>query len=88
MDQLPRKDLLTAQRVEVALVFHRMLGCDEAESYLRRAGVPECVIARVLAAPAGCRDCSKPGAAVFHGPDQATASSSGNALVGLAPHSA
>lgn len=88
MDQLPRTDLLTAQRVEVALVFRLMLGSEEAEHYLRRAGVPECVIARVLAAPDVCRDCSKPGAAVFRGPYQATASSSGNALVGLAPHDA
>jgi len=43
-----RVDHLTAQRVGVALVFQAMLGNDAAAEYLRDAGVPIWVIARVL----------------------------------------
>lgn len=44
-----RKDLLTAQRVQVGLVFKEMLGVDDAAAYLRNSGVAESVIVRVLA---------------------------------------
>jgi len=44
----PRVDHLTSQRVGVALVFQAMLGNDAAAEYLRDAGVPIWVIARVL----------------------------------------
>lgn len=48
--QEPRQriDLLTAQRVEVALVFQSMLGTEPAAEYLRNAGVPVWITARVL----------------------------------------
>lgn len=45
---LERTDVLTAQHVEVALVFQKMLGTRDAEEYLRNARVPWDVIARVL----------------------------------------
>ena len=46
-----RKDYLTAQRVEVALVFQQMLSTEEAHNYLANNGVAEEVIQRVLYAP-------------------------------------
>jgi hypothetical protein len=46
-----RKDHLTAQKVEVALVFQQMLSTAEAQVYLARNGVPEAVIERVLFHP-------------------------------------
>lgn len=46
-----RKDHLTAQKVEVALVFQEMLSTAEAEGYLARNGVSACVIERVLFHP-------------------------------------
>ena len=47
-----RKDHLTAQKVEVALVFQQMLSTAEAQAYLVRSGVPESVVERVLFHPA------------------------------------
>ena len=44
-----RKDHLTSQRVEVALVFEAMLGLESAEEYLQNVGVPTRVSERVLA---------------------------------------
>jgi hypothetical protein len=46
-----RKDHLTAQKVEVALVFQQMLSTAEAEVYLARNGVCASVIERVLFHP-------------------------------------
>ena len=46
-----RKDQLSAQKVEVALVFQQMLGTAEAEAYLAMNGFPAEMIARVLARP-------------------------------------
>jgi hypothetical protein len=46
-----RKDHLTAQKVEVALVFQQMLSTAEAQAYLVRNGVAESVIERVLFHP-------------------------------------
>jgi hypothetical protein len=46
-----RKDHLTAQKVEVALVFQEMLSTAEAQVYLTRNGVAESVIERVLFHP-------------------------------------
>jgi hypothetical protein len=43
-----RVDHLTSQRIEVALVFQEMLGADAAVDYLRNAGIPVWVAARVL----------------------------------------
>lgn len=43
-----RGDQLTSQRIEVALVFKAMLGTDAAAEYLRNAGVPIWITARVL----------------------------------------
>lgn len=51
-----RKDHLTAQKVEVALVFQQMLSTAEAEAYLARNGVAAEVIARVLFHPEARRD--------------------------------
>ena len=51
-----RKDYLTAQKIEVALVFQQMLGTVEAELYLARNGVAPEVIARVLFQPIERRD--------------------------------
>lgn len=47
-----RRDHLTAQKVEVGLVFQKMLSTEEAQAYLLRNGVPGPVIARVLQHPA------------------------------------
>lgn len=46
-----RKDHLTAQKVEVALVFQQMLSTPEAQVYLARNGVATAVIDRVLFHP-------------------------------------
>lgn len=46
-----RKDHLTAQKVEVALVFQQMLSTAEAQVYLARNGVAASVIERVLFHP-------------------------------------
>jgi len=43
-----RRDHLTSQRVEVALVFDSMLGTEAAKEYLRNAGVSIWVTERVL----------------------------------------
>lgn len=43
-----RGDQLTSQRIEVALVFQTMLGTDAAAEYLRNAGIPTWITARVL----------------------------------------
>jgi predicted GNAT superfamily acetyltransferase len=43
-----RKDHLTSQRVEVALVFEAMLGLEAAKEYLHNASVPIWVSERVL----------------------------------------
>lgn len=43
-----RKDHLTSQRVEVALVFAAMLGPEPAKEYLQSVGVPIWVTERVL----------------------------------------
>lgn len=43
-----RTDTLTSQRIEVALVFQLMLSTNEAAEYLRNAGVPIWISARVL----------------------------------------
>jgi len=43
-----RKDQLTSQRVDVALVFNSMLGNDAASEYLRENAVPVWVAERVL----------------------------------------
>jgi hypothetical protein len=51
-----RKDHLTAQKVEVALVFQQMLSTAEALAYLAQTGVPVLVIERVLFQPALRRD--------------------------------
>lgn len=50
-----RKDSLTAQRVEVGLVFQQMLGTDEAAEYMRTNHIPGDVIKRVLDTPADRR---------------------------------
>lgn len=51
-----RKDHLTAQKVEVALVFQQMLSTVEAQAYLVRNGVPAAVIERVLHQPQSRRN--------------------------------
>lgn len=43
-----RTDELTAQRIEVALVYQQMLGTADAAAYLAALGVPETVVRRVL----------------------------------------
>ena len=43
-----RPDTLTAQRVEVGIVLHAMLGESAAAEYLNKHAVNACVIARVL----------------------------------------
>jgi DNA-binding response OmpR family regulator len=43
-----RTDELTAQRIEVALVYQQMLGTADAQDYLSSLGVPEPVARRVL----------------------------------------
>ncbi len=51
-----RTDHLTAQKVEVALVFQQMLSTPEAQAYLEHNGVPPEVIDRVLFHPEMRRD--------------------------------
>lgn len=43
-----RKDILTAQHVEVGIVFDKMLSREDALAYFTRVGVPAHVIRRVL----------------------------------------
>lgn len=43
-----RTDTLSSQRIEVAIVFQTMLGTNAAAEYLRNAGVPIWLSARVL----------------------------------------
>ncbi len=43
-----RPDTLTAQRVEVAIVLHAMLGESAASDYLQQQRVPAHVVARIL----------------------------------------
>jgi hypothetical protein len=43
-----RRESLVSQHIEVALVYHEMLGLDEAVRYLEQEGVPEDIIERVL----------------------------------------
>lgn len=50
-DRMDRVDLLTAQKVEVAIVFQKMLGTEDAAAYLAENGVSEEVALRVLATP-------------------------------------
>lgn len=45
---ISRHDTLTAQRIEVGLVLHAMLGIDAATEYLSKHGVDDDVILRVL----------------------------------------
>ena len=63
-----RKDYLTAQKVEVALVFQQMLSTEEAHSYLANNGIAEDVIQRVLYEPALRRryDACPRGAFIHH----------------------
>lgn len=49
MMQEVRKDQLTAQKVDIGMVFRQMLGNDDAQAYLRAENIPEPVIERVLA---------------------------------------
>lgn len=53
-----RKDQLSAQKVEVALVFQQMLGTAEAQAYLALNGFPAEMIARLLARPDMRRSCT------------------------------
>lgn len=43
-----RTDELTAQHIQVALVYKQMLGVQEAEEYLLSVGIPAHIIYRVL----------------------------------------
>lgn len=60
-----RRDTLTSQRIEVALVFQSMLGTNDAAEYLRAAGIPIWISARVLGShkrrpsPALVIDCAR-----------------------------
>jgi len=47
----PRRNKLTAQRVEVGIIFLEMLGAADATDYMLANAVPPAVIARVLAYP-------------------------------------
>ncbi len=46
-----RPDTLTAQRVEVGIVLHAMLGMSAATDYFAKHGVDEAVALRVLSQP-------------------------------------
>ncbi|MBB3221686.1 hypothetical protein [Pseudoduganella umbonata] len=43
-----RKDVLTAQHLQVGLVYKEMLGTSEAEAYLRSVGIAPHLINRLL----------------------------------------
>ena len=47
----PRRNALTAQRVEVGVIFLEMLGAADAADYMLSNAVPAEVVARVLAYP-------------------------------------
>ena len=47
----PRRNRLTAQRVEVGMIFLDMLGAADAADYMLANDVPSEVVARVLAYP-------------------------------------
>lgn len=49
MTELRRLDRLTAQRVEVAIVFKEMLGVEDAIAYMDANGIPQHIAERVLA---------------------------------------
>lgn len=49
--QTLRGDKLTAQRVEVGMIFLEMLGAEDAAEYMLANAVPADVVARVLAHP-------------------------------------
>lgn len=48
MQKRQRRDELTAQRVEVAIVFLKMLGAEDAARYMAENGIPAAVAARIL----------------------------------------
>ncbi len=47
----PRSNTLTAQRVQVGIIFLEMLGAADAAEYMLANAVPAAVVARVLAYP-------------------------------------
>jgi hypothetical protein len=51
LQHAPRSDKLTAQRVEVGMIFLDMLGAADAAEYMLANAVPPAVVARVLAYP-------------------------------------
>ncbi|QBE61860.1 hypothetical protein [Pseudoduganella lutea] len=51
MKKSPRADVLTRQHIEVALVFQKMVGSEEALHYLKKHGVPIETARRVLFSP-------------------------------------
>jgi hypothetical protein len=53
--QCRRRDVLTAQRIEVGLVFLEMLGLDDAKEYYERIGLPPQLFRRILEAKADRR---------------------------------
>lgn len=49
MDELRRLDDLTAQKVEVAIIFKEMMGAEDAANYMAENDIPAHVVDRVLA---------------------------------------
>lgn len=43
-----RRNVLSAQKVNVAIIFNNMLGCEEAIQYMARNGIPDDVASRTL----------------------------------------
>jgi hypothetical protein len=43
-----RSNVLSAQKVNVGIIFNNMLSCEEAVQYMSKNGIPEAVASRVL----------------------------------------
>ena len=67
----PRKDVLTSQKVEVALIFQEMMGTLDALAYLRSVGVCIAVTERVLSGRLALRRGPCPLAGFAHAGDGA-----------------
>jgi hypothetical protein len=48
MDYSHRRDIVTSQHIEIALVYQEMLGTQAAEDYLRKEKIPGTIVDRVL----------------------------------------
>ncbi|MDP3670966.1 MAG: hypothetical protein WA191_06175 [Telluria sp.] len=55
LGNIPRRDVVTARKVEVGIIFQAMLGTADAADYMLKNGVPLKVVLRVLTQPSARR---------------------------------